>query len=94
MDYLKLKVLRIYTRLKGFTDFTFDDIPLTEQELSDYQSKYLDIYEKVKGNTDKEKVSILDDIDFEIELMRTDKINVMYIIALLKDLDFSVLVQK
>jgi type I restriction enzyme R subunit len=50
--------LRIYTRLKGFTDFTFDDIPLTEQELSDYQSKYLDIYEKVKGNTDKEKVFI------------------------------------
>ena len=83
------EVLRIYTRLKGFTDFTFDDIPLTEQELSDYKSKYLDIYEKVKGNTDKEKVSILDDIDFEIELMRTDKINVMYIIALLKDLDFS-----
>lgn len=83
------EILRLYTRLKGFTDFTFDDMPLSEQELKDYQSKYLDIYEKVRGNTDKEKVSILDDIDFEIELMRTDKINVMYILSLLKDLDFS-----
>lgn len=83
------EVLRIYTRLKGFTDFSFETMPLTEQELNDYQSKYLDIYEKVKGNTSKEKVSILDDIDFEIELMRTDKINVMYILTLLKDLDLT-----
>ena len=83
------EVLRIYTRLKGFTDFNFETMPLTEQELNDYQSKYLDIYEKVKGNTSKEKVSILDDIDFEIELMRTDKINVMYILTLLKDLDLT-----
>jgi len=83
------ELLRVYTRLKGFTDFDFEIMPLTEQELLDYQSKYLDIYERVKVNNEKDKVSILDDIDFEIELLRTDKINVMYIIALLKELDFT-----
>ena len=36
------------------------------------------IYEDTKRK-DKEKVSILDDIDFSIELMESDKINVAYI---------------
>ena len=81
------EILRVLTRLKTFTDFSFDDIPLTEQEINDYQSKYLDIYERVRNNTEKQKISILDDIDFEIELLRTDKINVLYILSLLRDLD-------
>lgn len=81
------EILRVLTRLKTFTDFSFDDIPLTEQEINDYQSKYLDIYERVKNTTEKQKISILDDIDFEIELLRTDKINVLYILSLLRDLD-------
>lgn len=83
------EILRVLTRLKTFTDFSYDDIPLSEQEINDYQSKYLDIYERVKNNTEKQKISILDDIDFEIELLRTDKINVLYILSLLKDLDPS-----
>jgi type I restriction enzyme R subunit len=40
----------------------------------------------VQSDTEKEKVSILDDIDFELELIRRDKINVSYIIGLLKNL--------
>ena len=71
----------------AFTDFNFNDLDIEEQTFTDYQSKYLDIYEKVKENTDPEKVSILDDIDFEVELIRRDDINVSYILALLKELD-------
>ena len=41
---------------------------MSEQEFEDFKSKYLDIYEKVKGSVDKEKVSILEDVDFELEL--------------------------
>ena len=53
------------------------------QEFENYKSKYLDIYEKVKRDSTKIKTSILDDIDFELELIHRDQINVAYIIKLL-----------
>lgn len=88
-EFVKIfrELLRIRTKMGAFTDFNFNDLDIEEQTFTDYQSKYLDIYEKVKENTDPEKVSILDDIDFEVELIRRDDINVSYILALLKELD-------
>jgi len=80
------EIMRIKNVLECFTQFTFDDLPMDEQLFADFRSKYLDLYDKVKGDKEKEKVSILDDIDFEIELIRRDKINVSYIIALLMDM--------
>ncbi|MDF1817522.1 MAG: type I restriction endonuclease subunit R [Immundisolibacteraceae bacterium] len=80
------EVMRIKNVLECFTEFSFDDLPMGEQLFADYRSKYLDLYDKVRSDTEKEKVSILDDIDFELELIRRDKINVSYIIALLKNL--------
>lgn len=59
---------------------------MNEQSFEDYKSKYLDLYDKTKGHTQKEKVSILNDIDFEIELMHRDEINVAYILRLLEKL--------
>lgn len=56
---------------------------MSEQTFNDFKSKYLDIYDKVKLDHEKEKVSILDDVDFELELVRVDKINVDYILRLL-----------
>jgi type I restriction enzyme R subunit len=72
--------------LDCFTEFTFDDLPMDEQLFADFKSKYLDLYDKVKNNNEKEKVSILDDIDFELELIRRDTVNVSYIISLLANL--------
>ncbi len=69
-----------------FSQFAFDDLTMEEQEYEDYKSKYLDIYEETKKDREKEKVSILDDIDFELELIHRDEINVGYILALLQDL--------
>ncbi len=80
------EIMRIKNVLECFTEFSFDDLPMGEQLFADYRSKYLDLYDKVRGDTEKEKVSILDDIDFELELIRRDKINVSYIIALLQNL--------
>ena len=57
-----------------------------EQLFDDYKSKYLDLYDKVKTDTQKEKVSILDDVDFELELIHKDEINVVYILKLLANL--------
>ncbi len=80
------EIMRLKNVLECFTQFSFDDLPMGEQLFADYRSKYLDLYDKVKSDNEKEKVSILDDIDFELELIRRDKINVSYIISLLQNL--------
>lgn len=76
-------VLRLRNIVVSFTDFSFEHVAETEQALENYKGKYLDIYDKVKQEHEKEKVSILDDIDFELELTRRDEINVSYILRLI-----------
>lgn len=76
-------LLRLKNILETFVDFSFDKLEIDEQTFEDYKSKYLDIYRKVKTDNEKEKVSILDDVDFELELLATDIINVDYILKLL-----------
>lgn len=80
------EVIRVKNVLDCFTQFSFEDLPMDEQLFADFRSKYLDLYDKVRGDREKEKVSILDDIDFEVELISRDKINVSYIINLLRDM--------
>lgn len=89
-EFIKIfrDLLRIITRLYIFTEFTFDDLDIEEQTFEDFKSKYLDIYEYVERES-RDKTSVLDDIDFEIELIRRDDINVTYILTLLKELDYS-----
>ncbi|MEN9911631.1 MAG: hypothetical protein RI956_75 [Pseudomonadota bacterium] len=76
-------LMRIKNILTAFSDFKWEDLQMTEQQFEDFKSKYLDLYDKVKSNHQKEKVSILEDVDFELELIRRDEINVAYIIQLL-----------
>lgn len=77
------ELLRLKNILVSFVDFKFADLRLSEQEFEDFKSKYLDIYDQVKSDHEKEKVSILEDVDFELELIRRDEISVDYIIQLL-----------
>jgi len=72
--------------LTTFADFSFDHLAMNEQSFNDYRSKYLDLYDKVKSNRQKEMVSILDDVDFELELIHRDEVNVSYILQLLAKL--------
>ncbi len=78
------ELIRTKNILNSFSEFEFDDLNVSEQEFEDYKSKYLDLYDKVKQGNSKEKVSILNDIDFELELIHRDEINVSYILGLLK----------
>lgn len=78
-------LLRIKSSLETFAEFDFKELGITEQEFYDYQSKYLDIYEERK-NYDSGVESILDKIDFEIELTIRDVINFDYIIQLIAGL--------
>jgi type I restriction enzyme R subunit len=78
--------MRLKNILSSFVEFTFEDSYMEEQEFADYTSKYLDLYDKIKTDTQKETVSILDEIDFELELIHRDEINVAYIMRLLAKL--------
>jgi type I restriction enzyme R subunit len=80
---------KLLTRLQTFTEFEFDParLGITEQEYQDYRSKYLRIYDEVKRGGGKE--SILANVDFLIELMHTDRINVSYIMNLIRNIDFD-----
>jgi type I restriction enzyme R subunit len=80
------KLMRNLNVLQSYTDFDWDDMPIDAQEFEDYKGKYLDLYQKVKREAQKEKVSILGDIDFELELIHRDVINRSYIIKLLSQL--------
>src|SRR5690606_39057580 len=76
-------VLRLQNVITSFAEFDANDITIDEQTFENFKGKYLDIYDKVKNDHQKEKVSILDDIDFELELTRRDEINVSYILRLI-----------
>lgn len=88
LEFIKAfrELMRLRNVLKTFTEFSFDDLSMTEQTFEDYKSKYLDLYDKTKSSKAKEKVSILSDIDFELELIHRDEINVAYILKLLAQL--------
>lgn len=78
-------LLRIKSSLETFAEFSFSELGISEQEFYDYQSKYLDIHEERKNN-ESEAESILDQIDFELELTVRDVINFDYIIQLIAGL--------
>ena len=80
---------RVLTKLKTFVEYDFnkEDMGISEQTYKDFRSKYLHLYEKEKN--EKEKVSVINDVDFEIELMQTDRINVDYILELLRNTNFE-----
>ncbi|MCX5876921.1 MAG: type I restriction endonuclease subunit R [Deltaproteobacteria bacterium] len=80
------ELMRIRNVLTSFADFNWADLPMTQQSFEDYKSKYLDLYDKVKSERKKEKSSILEDVDFELELIHRDVINVAYILKLLAKL--------
>ncbi len=82
-------LLRAKNVLGSYTDFNWNDLGIDEQTFEYYKSKYLDLYDKVNQGHVKQKTSILEDIDFELELIHRDIINVAYILKLLAKLKES-----
>ena len=81
------ELLRIKNVLTSFADFDEADLALEPQKFEDYKGKYLDVHDKVKEQSEGEKASVLEDIDFELSLIQRDEINVAYILNLLVSLN-------
>lgn len=75
-------VMRLHTQLQTFTEYDQDATSLNKQEFANYVSKYSDLKQTTK--TSKDKASILNDIDFQLELLHSDRVNVGYIVRLLQ----------
>jgi Type I restriction and modification enzyme - subunit R C terminal/Protein of unknwon function (DUF3008) len=80
-------LMRILNVLRSFSHFAFSNLYLEEQQFEDYKSKYLDLFDMARSQKEGEdKASIIYDIDFELELIQRDEINVAYILRLLAEL--------
>ena len=81
-------ILRVLNKLTSFSNFHFEDLEIEEDEFESFKSKYIDMYDSLFIKKVKEsKTPIIDEIDFEIELLKKDSINVAYILSLLKNLN-------
>ncbi len=76
-------ILRLRNILTSFDDFTDEEI-LSARDIQDFQSTYLDLWNERKKTTDSDKESIVDDVVFEIELIKQVEINVDYILLLVQ----------
>lgn len=57
---------------------------LAARDLQDYQSRYIDLYDKYRRKDADEKENINDDIVFEIELIKQVEVNIDYILMLVE----------
>ena len=81
------EILRNMDSKSRLFSFDQDALIMSEQEYQDYKSKYLMLYSRQK--TDREVVSVLNDVDFCIEIMESDRINVAYIMNLIRNIHFD-----
>ncbi len=77
------ELLKLKSSLETYTEFSFDDVGINEEEWFDYISVYLDVYNEAKSENEDAPIR---EIDFSIELIRSDLINYDYIIKLLGEL--------
>lgn len=76
-------ILRMKNILSSFDNFAGNEI-LSDRDYQDYQSEYIDLYQKYKSQKDEKKENIHEDIVFEIELVKQVEINIDYILMLVK----------
>jgi type I restriction enzyme R subunit len=74
-------ILRLQNILTSFDDFAGNEI-LTERQMQDYRSIYLNLYADFRKDSEVEREAINDDVVFEIELIKQVEINVDYILML------------
>ncbi len=86
LEFIKAfrEVMRYNAQLQTFVEYDQDQTVLDKQHFANFASKYADLCRAIRRTTKKEKVSVLDDVDFQLDLLHSDRINVGYIINLLQ----------
>ena len=84
-EFVKLfgKILRLNNILVSFDQFA-DVNKLSDRDMQDYQSIYIDTWEDIKPPLDGDVANINDDLVFEMELIKQVEINIDYILMLVE----------
>lgn len=85
-DFISLfgAILRMRNLLSSFDEFVGKEL-ITEHDLRDYLSRYQDLHDEWKRKREQgESTDIIDDIVFEVELIKQIEINIDYILMLVK----------
>lgn len=85
-DFISLfgAILRMRNLLSAFDDFAGNEI-ITKRDLQDYLGRYQDLRDEWNEKRKKgESTDIIDDIVFEVELIKQIEINIDYILMLVK----------
>ncbi len=75
--------LRVENIMRPFDEFIGKEI-LSQRERQDYQSVYLTLNEKYRKQKEADAVSIVDDLVFEIELIKQLTVNIDYILLMVE----------
>jgi len=84
-DFIKLygTILKVRNIISTFDEFIGLEI-LTERDVQDYHSMYIDLYNEIRGKNKGDSENVNDDIVFEMELIKQVEINIDYILELIK----------
>ena len=84
-DFVRLysAILKVTNILSSFDEFAGNEI-LAPRDVQDYHSMYQDIHDEFEKRRKVEAVDITEDIEFEMELIKTIDINIDYILNLVK----------
>lgn len=85
-DFISLfgAILRMRNLLSSFDEFVGKEL-ITEYDMRDYLSRYQDLHDEWKRKREQgESTDIIDDIVFEVELIKQIEINIDYILMLVK----------
>lgn len=84
-DFIKLygAVLRVRNILTTFDEFIGNEI-LTERDVQDYHSMYIDLYNEFRKGAEGERENVNDDVVFEMELIKQVEINIDFVLGLIK----------
>ena len=81
------EILRRLNVLRVFDEFTDDKAVkqiLSDYDLQDYKSLYLDFYDQLRGKNKGESENINDDIVFEMDTIRQFDVNIDYILSMIE----------
>ena len=84
-DFIRLfgSILSLRNILSSFDQFE-EMQALAARDLQDYQSRYIDLYDKYRRKDAGDKENINDDIVFEIELIKQVEVSIDYILMLVE----------
>ena len=74
-------LLKAVNLLQCFDEFK-DKLLISERDMQDYQSMYIDVYNKFRNREKHDKEDITEDLIFEIELVKQVEVNIDYIMLL------------